>query len=257
MAPELHLIYPAKEEGMDKGIYVAMTGAALRMNELDNISSNLANISTSGYKRAGFAARLYPLLEGVSTPQSALYPGARGMTVLDKYTVDQSSGVITTTGNPLDLAIKGEGYFSVDVKGQKRYTRNGAFAVDRDGYIVTGGGYKVLGTDDKPVRISRDKKSAPDIGLDGTVTADGNAVGMIKLVKLSDVKAVSDSLYSGKETGASDGEIMQGNLERSNVNPMRELVGMVVAQREFQTLQQLIKTFDQLAQRTTDIAKIA
>jgi flagellar basal-body rod protein FlgF len=242
---------------MDKGIYVAMTGAMLRMNELDNIASNVANISTSGYKRTGFAARLYPLMEGVSQPQSALYPGARAMTYLDKYTVDQAQGTLQTTGNPLDLGIRGEGYFVVEGKGQKNYTRNGAMAIDKNGFLVNGSGYKVLGADNKPITIPRETKSTPDIGTDGTVTADGNAVGVIRLVKLSDVRGVSDSLYSGKVTGNANGEIAQGAIERSNVNPVRELVAMITAQREFQTLQQVIKTFDTLAQRTnSEIAKI-
>jgi flagellar basal-body rod protein FlgF len=242
---------------MDKGIYVAMSGAMLRMYEVDNIAANVANISTSGYKRVGFASRLYPLLEGVSTPQSALYPGARSMAALDKYTVDQAPGTLTTTGNPLDLGIQGEGYFVVDVKGQKNYTRNGSLAVDKDGTLVTGGGYKIMGTDDKPIRISRETKSTPDIGTDGTVTADGNVVGQIRLVKIADVKGVSDSLYSGRVTGNADGQIAQGAIERSNVNPVRELAAMIVAQREFQTLQQVIRTFDTLSQRTnSEIAKV-
>jgi len=242
---------------MDKGIYVAMTGAMLRMNELDNIASNVANISTSGYKRTGFAARFYPLMEGISQPQSALYPGARAMTTLDKYTVDQAPGALHTTGNPLDVGIHGDGYFVLDVKGQRNYTRNGSFAIDRDGTLVTGGGHKVLGTDDRPIRISRDTKTTPDIGIDGTVTADGNVVGVIKLVKLADIKGVSDSLYSGRVTGNADGELAQGALERSNVNAVRELVAMITAQREFQTLQQVIRTFDTLAQRTnSEIAKV-
>jgi flagellar basal-body rod protein FlgF len=241
---------------MDKGIYSAMTGAMLRMNELDNIAANVANVNTSGYKRTGFAARLYPLLEGISKPQSALYPEARSMTVQDKFTIDQSAGTLFTTGNPLDLGVHGDGFFVVEVKGQKNYTRNGSFSIDKEGFLVTGNGYKVMGSDDRPIVISRDTKSRLDIGTDGTITADGNTVGTIKLVNLADIRSISDSLYSGRVTGAAKGEIAQGTIERSNVNAIREMVNMITALREFQTIQQVIKTFDSLSQRTLDIAKV-
>lgn len=242
---------------MDKGIYIAMTGAMIRMNDLDNVAANLANVNTSGYKRTGFSARLYPLLEGITQPQSALYPDARSMTALDKFTIDQSPGTLYTTGNPLDLGVNGEGFFVVEVKGQRNYTRNGSLSIDKDSFLVTNSGYKVIGSDDKPIKISRETQSMPDIGTDGTITADGNTVGTIKLVNLADIRSVSDSLYSGRVTGNAKGDITQGTIERSNVNSMREIVNMITAQREFQTLQQVIRTFDQLSQRTiTDIAKV-
>jgi flagellar basal-body rod protein FlgF len=242
---------------MDKGIYVAMTGAMLRMNDMDNIAGNVANINTSGYKRTSFASRLYPIMEGITQSQTALYPDARSMTYADRFNIDQAQGSILTTGNPLDLGIKGEGFFVVEVKGQRSYTRNGSFAINKEGFLVNGSGYKVIGSNDKPIKINRETKSTPDIGTDGAITADGDVVGVIKLVKLADIRNVSESLYSGRVTGNADGEIEQGAIERSNVNPVRELVAMISAQREFQTLQQVIKTFDTLAQRTnTDIAKI-
>jgi flagellar basal-body rod protein FlgF len=242
---------------MDKGIYVAMTGAMLRMNSLDGIASNVANISTSGYKRSSFSARLYPLMEGKTSIHPVMYPDARQMTVFDKFIVDKTQGTLTKTGNPLDLAIHGEGFFVVDVKGQRNYTRSGSLGLDKEGFLVTSGGYKIAGDDYKPIKIGRDIKSALAITPDGTITADGNAVGKVKLVNLNDIKNVSESLYSGKETGAAKGDITQGSIESSNVNPMEEMVAMITAQREFQTLQQVIRVFDQLSQRTnSEIAKV-
>jgi flagellar basal-body rod protein FlgF len=246
-----------RRTGMDKGIYVAMTGSVLRMAEVDNVAANVANINTSGYKRTSFSARLYPLTEGLSKTQAAVYPGARSMTVFDKFSMDQSQGTLLTTGNPLDLGIQGDGFFVVDIKGQRGYTRNGSLSINKEGNLVTGSGYSVLGTDDKPIKISKEGTTAPVIGTDGSITLDGNAVGTIKLVNVADIRSISDSLYSGRETGASKGDIAQGRIERSNVNPVRELVAMIKAQREFQSLQQVIRTFDQLSQRTvSEIAKV-
>jgi flagellar basal-body rod protein FlgF len=242
---------------MDKGIYVAMTGSVLRMNELDNVAVNVANISTSGYKRSSFSSRLYPLTEGLSQTQPAIFPDARSMAVINKFSIDQTQGTLQTTGNPLDLAIQGEGFFVVEAKGQRAYTRNGSLSINKGGNLVTGSGLNVLGTDDKPIKINREGSTAPVIGTDGSVTMDGNTVGTIKTVNVADIQGISDSLYSGRETGAAKGDIAQGRIERSNVNPVRELVAMITAQREFQTLQQVIRTFDQLSQRTiNDIAKV-
>jgi flagellar basal body rod protein FlgG len=242
---------------MDKGIYVAMTGSVLRMTELDNVVGNVANIGTNGYKRTSFSSRLYPVSEGLPQPSPALYPNARAMTVINKFAVDQGQGTLQTTGNPLDLGIQGEGFFVVDAKGQPAYTRNGSFSITKDGSLVTGSGYNVMGTDNRPIRISQEGTTAPVIGTDGSITLDGNTVGTIKLVNVTDIQNISDSLYSGRETGAAKGDIAQGTIERSNVNPVRELSSMITAEREFQTLQQVIRTFDQIAQRTvSDIARV-
>ena len=242
---------------MDKGIYVAITGSVLRMTELDNVAGNVANISTNGYKRTLFSSRLYPITEALPRTAPAIYPNASAMTAISKFSVDQVQGTIQTTGNPLDLGIQGEGFFAVEVKGQTGYTRNGSFSIAKDGTLVTSSGYKVMGTDSKPIRISKEGTSAPVIATDGSITIDGNAVGTIKLVNVADIQNISDSLYSGMEKGSAKGDIVQGTIERSNVNPVRELIAMISAQREFQTLQQVIRTFDQIAQKTvSELGKV-
>ena len=242
---------------MYKGIYVAMTGSSLKMTELDNVANNLANASTNGFKRTSFSSRLYPLMEGLSQDRSSVYPEARAMSSAGKYSIDSSQGMVQTTGSPLDVAINGEGFFVVEVKGETNFTRNGSFSIDKDGSLITGSGYKVIGTDDKPISLGKGIKGSPVIASDGSVSIEGNNVGRIKVVKVTDIQNLSESLYSGKNAGPARAEIRQGSLERSNVNPLRELVAMITAQREFQTIQQMIKTFDQLtSQAVTQIAKV-
>jgi flagellar basal body rod protein FlgG len=241
---------------MDKGIYIALTGGALRMMDIQHVASNVANVSTDGYKRTSFSTRLYPMHEALPMPQPSLHPTARSMANIGTYSCDQSQGTVQSTGNPLDLAVNGEGFFCVDVKGETKFTRNGTFSVDKDGFLVNGSGYKIVGTNNQPISIGK-SAAAPVIATDGTITVEGNTVGTIKLVKLKDVQSVSDSLYSGTTDGSAAGDIKQGSVERSNVNPMRELVTMIVAQREFQTIQQLIKSFDQMTSAAiTQIARI-
>ncbi len=242
---------------MYKGIYVAMTGSTLKMMELDNVANNLANVSTNGFKRTSFSSRLYPINEDLPQAQNAAYPGARAMAYTGKFSIDPAQGVVQTTGNPLDTAINGEGFFVVDVKGEKNFTRNGSFSIDKDGFLITNNGYKVIGTNDKPINLGKDLKAAPNIATDGSISVEGNNVGKIKMVKVTDIKNMSESLYSGKEAGPAKAEVKQGSLERSNVNPLRELVSMITAEREFQTIQQMMRTFDQLtSQAVTQIAKV-
>jgi flagellar basal-body rod protein FlgF len=242
---------------MYKGIYTAITGSGLKMMELDNIANNLANISTNGFKRTSFSSRLYPLMEGLSQTDHATHPDARAMAYTGEFAIDSGQGTLQVTGNPLDTSINGEGFYVVDVNGEKNFTRNGSFSVDKEGFLITSGGHKVLGTTDKPIKIGKDIKSSPQIATDGSISVDGNTVGQLKIVKIKDVKYLSESLFTGKIAGTANGDIKQGSIERSNVNPMRELVGMITAEREFQSIQQVIRSFDQLTQRAiTEIAKV-
>ena len=243
---------------MNRGIYVAATAGILRMMDVDNIANNVANISTNGYKRTSFSSRLYPVAEGRPQTYTALHPEARAMVHFDRTSIDHGQGTTIATGNPLEISIQGEGFFVVEAKGQqKAYTRNGAFSMDKEGFLINSSGYKVIGTDDRPLQINMENKGTPTIGADGTISVEGNTLGTIKLVKLTDARNMSESLYSGKEDGQATGSITQGSVEKSNVQPLREMVGLITAQREFQSLQQVIKTFDQLSQwAANEIAKV-
>jgi flagellar basal-body rod protein FlgG len=245
---------------MYKGIYIAMTGAVLRSQELDSVANNLANVNTTGYKKTSFSSRLYPLLEGISQKrQEAVYPDARAMTYFGAYNIDTSEGSIKTTGNPLDLAVKGEGFFAVESKGKTYYTRNGSFSMDKEGFLVTGSGQRVLDTANKPIRIVGENINIANINIapDGNIYVNGNVLSKIKLVNLNNIQHVGDSLFSGNEAGASKGEILQGSIEMSNVNPVQEMVGIISALRQYETAQKVIKSFEDLSQRTvSEIAKV-
>ena len=242
---------------MYKGIYVAMTGAMLRSQELDNVTQNMANATTAGYKRTSFSSRLYPLLEGITDKQNAAYPDAKAMAYFGQTSIDTTDGTVQLTGNPLDLACKGDGFFAVQGAGNNiYYTRNGSFSRSKDGLLVDGTGQQVLDTANKPIRI---EGSAIQVSDDGTIYADGNNSGKIKLVKLdpSTVQHMGNSLFSGTEAGVSGGEILEGAIEMSNVNPIKEMVGIISALREFEVAQKVITNFDILAEKTvTEIAKV-
>ncbi|MBZ0155163.1 MAG: flagellar basal-body rod protein FlgF [Alphaproteobacteria bacterium] len=241
---------------MHKGMYVAMSGATLRSRELDTIANNLANASTIGYKRESFSASSYSVVARDMQKAASLYPAARVMTIdSGKMFVDESPGIMKSTGNPLDLAISGNGFFAVEGQGRTLYTRNGVFSLDSEGYLVTAGGQKVLDTGDRPLRIN--DGGPVTVSPDGTVNSGNSPVGKLKVVKVDTPRHVGSSLFSGKEAGDTDGEVLQGTLELSNVNPVIEMVSIIHAMREYEAAQRIIKNFDELASRTvTDIAKV-
>lgn len=239
---------------MYKGIYISMTGMAMRENELSAISNNLANINTMGYKRQSFASRLYPLLSGKPSEPRAIYQNARIQTFFGTQTLDTSQGLLRKTGNPFDLAIQGEGFFAVQRGNRVFYTRDGSFTKDNENFLVTQSGLRVLDENNNTITIDGTRI---EIGQDGSVYVDGNLISKIKLVSLDGVRHVGDSLYEGRELGEATGKILQGWLESSNVNPMNELVQMIQAIRNFEFAQRVTTNFDQLAQRAvSEIARI-
>lgn len=239
---------------MYKGIYISMTGMSMREYELSSVSNNLANVNTTGYKRQAFASRLYPLLSGRPYEPNAVYQDARAQTYFGTQYIDTSQGALKQTHNPFDLAIQGDGFFSVRQGNKILYTRAGSFTRDKENYLVTQTGLRVLDENNNPILIEGTKI---EIGKDGSISVDGNPVGRIKLVRLNNLRHIGGSLYEGVEMGQANGQILQGWIEGSNVNPVSEMVSLIQAIRNFEFAQRVTLNFDQLAQRAvTDIARI-
>jgi flagellar basal-body rod protein FlgG len=265
MASILHLNRNNDSAGgvlMYKGMYIAATGAVMRSYELDNVANNLANVSTSGYKRTTFSSRMYPLFEGLTSQPESSYPDARAMTFFGNAAIDNTVGSLQTTGNTFDLAISGSGFFTVEKNGQLFYTRNGSFTLDREGILMTSDGYRVLDRGNQPITIdTTDGKVS--ISYDGSIyliNLDRNTntlVGELKITNLRNIKNAGGSLYTGTEEETTDYDVLQGSLERSNVNPVSELVSMIEASRQYELAQKVIQNFSDLAQRSVaDIASM-
>lgn len=235
---------------MFEGMYAAASGMAAQQQQLDAIGSDLANSSTTGYKseRVGFRDLLYNQLDvaGTSTATGA---GAAAE-VIGR---NQSEGAIQSTGNPLDLAIEGNGYFTVRrPDGSVALTRDGAFELDAKGRITTAEGDLL----DPPITLPAGVSPGDvTIGPDGTVTGPkGRALGRIALVTVASpdhLLADGASLFSA--TAASGpmrplrGTVIhQGALESSNVDVGSEMVQMMSAQRSYQLESTAIQTEDQM-----------
>jgi len=231
---------------MYKGIYIALSGALLKQKHMDIFAQNIANASTPGYKkqRISFKDYLIPV-------ENRLDPTKEGriMTEISKINTDFSSGSLITTGNPLDLAINGEGFFVLE---GDRYTRNGNFKISSDGYLATQDGIKVLG-EGGPIAVQGGKI---DISTDGEVFVDDISVGVIRIVDFDNkekLKKQDGGVFVSEEPGHEvNAEIIQGYLEASNVEVIREMVQMITSLREFEAYQKMIHAFDEATAKTVN-----
>jgi flagellar basal-body rod protein FlgG len=235
---------------MLEGMYAAAAGMAAQQQQLDAIGNDLANASTTGYKteRVAFRDLLYNRIDQAGTTTTA---GAGA--AAEVIGANQSQGAVQSTGNPLDLAIEGPGYFTVKrPDGSTALTRDGAFEVDAQGRLTTTEGDLL----DPPVTLPRGvSPSEVAIGPDGTVTGPGGrALGKLALVSVpSPDRLLADggSLFSttaasGPARAVAGSTIHQGALESSNVDTATEMTQMVSTQRSYQLESSAIQTENQM-----------
>lgn len=257
-----------------ESFYVSATGAQAASSFLDATSNNVANANTTGYKTAqtSFQDLLYNgLLPGVNangvTPPGGIQFGAGA--VVSAETGLFTQGPVQPTGNPLDLAINGEGFFRVTLPdGTFAYTRDGSFNLDAGGNLVTSDGFKV----DPPITVPAG--STATIGTDGTVTAtaaDGTQttigqIGLTRFVNPAGLTRIGDTLFaaSAASGAATDGfvgdtngfgTLQSGNLEGSNVDLTTELVNLLIAQRTFTFNTQAITVESNLLSATANLVQ--
>ncbi|HTA13499.1 MAG TPA: flagellar hook-basal body protein [Solirubrobacteraceae bacterium] len=234
---------------MIEGLYAAAAGMAAQQQQLDAISNDLANESTTGYKaeRIGFDDLLYNEVDIAGTKTST---GAGASAQLIGR--DQSQGSLQETGNPLDLAVEGEGYFQVKRPGgQVELTRNGAFEVDGKGSIVNAEGNPLI----PPIKLPAGTPLGDvTISSNGTVSVGERKLGQIKLVNVTAPdKLLADggggfttTAASGAAKAAGGSTIRQGALESSNVDLATEMSTMVSTQRAYQLSSSSIQMENQM-----------
>lgn len=260
---------------MIRSLYIAKTGLDAQQTQLDVISHNLANVSTSGFKRsrAVFEDMLYQTTReaGAQSTQQTTLPsglqigtGTRAVATTRIHT----QGNLSQTGNALDLAIQGDGFFQLQQPdGTTGYSRDGSFHRDAQGQIVNSNGLAL-----QPALTVPATALAVTIGQDGTVTyttqgsAASTTLGTIQLatfINAAGLSAQGDNLYT--ETAASGtastgtagtnglGLLNQGYVETSNVNVAEELVNMIQTQRAYELNSKAITTSDQMLQRLTQL----
>jgi flagellar basal-body rod protein FlgF len=232
---------------MNNGMYAACAGLVARSQALELAANNLANINTTAYKAQVPTFRSVLAQTAVASASS---PGAIQQAVTNFGVVGGSrtnlvQGTLEHTGNDLDFALQGEGWFTVQAPGGTLYTRNGNFHADTKGQLVTAEGYSVIGSNG-PITVPPGKVSVSD---DGTLSVDGGLAGQLKLATFAagtELTALGSSYFSvpeGAPAVPAPATVAQGSLENSNVNGITAAVGLVSLQRQADFMQQALTTF--------------
>jgi flagellar basal-body rod protein FlgG len=257
-----------------ESLWVAKTGLEAQQTRMSIVAQNLANVNTTGYKRARaiFEDLLYQnvvQVGGLTSQQTEAPTGLNLGTGVRMVATDKqfSQGNLVTTNNPFDVAIQGRGFFEILLPdGSQAYTRDGTFQIDADGAIVTSSGYEL-----QPGLTIPPSAQAVTIGVDGVVSAvlpgqaDPVQVGTLQVtdfVNPSGLQPRGENLYietvsSGPpEPGTPGlnglGTLAQGSLETSNVSVVEELVSMIETQRAYEMNSRAIETSDQMLQTLTN-----
>ncbi len=263
---------------MFHALYTAASGMTAQQINLDNIANNLANSSTSGFqsRRVQFQDLLYQstIMPGsAATQQTTVASGLQiGLGTRPANTeIVQTQGDLSATGNPLDFAIQGSGFFQILMpSGQTGYTRSGSFQPDAQGNLVTANGDAL-----QPAINIPSAATNITVGSDGTVSVtlpgqtQAQQVGVIQLASFQNpggLNSVGNNVYlpttaSGDPVvgaaGGSEGlgTIQQGMLEASNVNVVDEFVNMILAQRSYESNSRVIKAADEMLQQLNQLAQ--
>ena len=230
---------------MSSGYYAACTGLMSRTQALDTIANNLANVSTTGF-RASHNVFSSMLATESNTGLSVLNQDANDYGVLSGVQLDSTQGALVRTGNDLDVAIEGPGYFAVQTAGGPAYTRGGNLRVSPQGQLTTSAGDPVLG-DNGPITVVGGPVS---ISTAGTISANGAISGRLKLIEFApntDIQSAGGAYYKvpvGAAIAATKSQVRQGTLESSNVNPVTSVVEMITAEREVETMRRVLTMFN-------------
>jgi flagellar basal-body rod protein FlgF len=242
---------------MEHAIHSTASGALSALRRLDAISNNLANASTPGFK-----AQLV-VQQAAATAQSRPHPGLPNPINRSSLQTDFSQGQLESTGNPLDVALGGDGFFVTAGQGGERLTRRGSFALDSEGVLVAGDGRRVQG-DRGDVTLPR-KGAKVEISADGTVRVDGNKIDRLRIASVADPQALQRDGQTGFAAGSQavnemapgTFEVRQGVLEKSNVSPMQSLVALVEATRGFEAYMTAASRMDDVTGRAVnDVARV-
>jgi flagellar basal-body rod protein FlgG len=229
---------------MERGLYIAAAGMLAEQVRQDALANDLANVSTPGYKNDRAAQSSFADLVLANRQTGAqvgeLSLGAR----IDALTTFLGQGALRDTGEPLDVALDGEGFIAVETSGGVRYTRNGQLVVDAGGRLVTASGaHTVLGDGGQPIQVGQADRL--EISLDGRVTVAGREAGTIQVVALEGATKEGETLFAGTP-GARPAttSVRQGYLEGSGVDAARAMVDMIVSLRAYEAGQRVLRTID-------------
>lgn len=230
---------------MDSGYYAACAGLAAQTQALELVAHNLANLATTGYR--GQQTTFRSLLAGSGAVQgNSINAAINDYGALSGSRLDLTSGSLVATGNPLDVAVSGSGFLTVQSAQGVLYTRDGTLHLTSAGQLVTSQGNAVLGQQG-PVILPTGNVT---ISSDGTISVDGAVVDQLRLAEFSpqtNLTAVGNATYSapaGSALAAAETSLNQGMLEGSNVSPTAGVVQLITVQRNTEMLSRALSALD-------------
>lgn len=240
---------------MDRGIYVAAGGAINALITSDVIANNLAGSNIIGFKKDTPVFSAYQssgnpnLYKGAGNSPERVFVDTTSGNTRNIYT-DFTSGLMTKTGNPLDFAIGGDGFFVVSTPDGERYTKRGDFILDKDGRLKTKDGYDVLG-ENGVITLTQGNVVAAE---DGTLSVNGGIVNKLKILAFTQPEQLQkegSGLFRSTGRGVNpllsqNPLVMQGHLELSNVNTIKEMVSMIDAVRAYEAHMKSVRSFDDI-----------
>lgn len=243
---------------MVKGLYTAYTGMINEQNRMDILTNNLANASTVGFKKEGATSQAFDEVLALkikdTTDASIVRPLgdiSMGVKIGESYT-DYSQGSLRETGNTYDIAISGTGFFTVEFRNKAgetstKYTRDGGFTLNKDGYLVTKDGDYVLGTNG---RIKVDPLQNAVIDKLGRIYQDDKLVATLKITDFEDynyLEHYGENYYQtvdGAKEKNGEFQTISGYLEMSNMSVVQEMVNMISVSRAYETNQKIVQAYD-------------
>jgi len=261
---------------MVRGLYTAWTGMVNEQKRLDVISNNMANSNTTGYKKQNVTSQSFDdefavRINDNNRDTTSRYPIGYmnlGVKIGETY-LDFSQGSLRETGNTYDLALSGDGFFTIQTTNKQgvtttKYTRDGSFTVNTEGYLVTKDGDYVLDTNGERIQIPG-AQTAQSVAFDqnGNILVDGQQVATLGIVSFENPQALliyGENMYDATDAAglqASTAIVHQGYLEMSNTNVIEEMVDMITITRAYEAGQKMIQTVDNTLQKAVnEIGKV-
>ena len=245
---------------MDPLTSSAASGIRARIESLDMLANNIANASSPGFKTDRESFSLYLSQEATNSPDGAT-PTVQP--VIERQWTDFTQGSITATGNQLNLALNGKGFFVANAPSGPVYTRDGSFQLSKQGELQTMEGYPIQGQDGRPIQL--DSSKPVDIGPDGMVRQDGQDVSQISVVDFQDPTALAKQgnnyfridVSTVQPALAASTQVQQGNLEGANSQPAESAVRLVSVLRQFESLQKALAIGNEMNREAVqDVAKV-
>jgi flagellar basal-body rod protein FlgF len=238
---------------MDGLTAAAASGMRARMESLDMLANNLANASAPGFKTDREHYSTYLAAEAAASPAGDV---GSVMPVIERQWTDFSQGTLLPTGNPLDLALRGKGFFVATSSGGPLLTRDGSFRLSPQGELETQEGFKVRGQDGNPIQVDPSKRI--EITPAGEVRQNGQVVAQIDVVEIKDPSALSKhgmnyfQCSATQMTPLSDAQMQQGSREAATLQPAESAVRLIAVMRQFEMLQRAAAVGSDMSRRALD-----